>query len=137
MWEVSLLEQILVFCSLQSPAEALLGSGRILREILPSPLFFAFVYNEQSPGGAWGGYQVLEPQCWVESLEDGFPAWLLSWILAACSHSMALCAPLLLSPHRAEVPPLSQPSFSNMLRPWEKILISIFYSPCFQLLKIL
>lgn len=41
-WEVSLLGQILLFCSLQSPAEALLGSTarrKILRETLSSPLY--------------------------------------------------------------------------------------------------
>lgn len=54
MCEVSLLGQILVFCSLQSPAEALLGSTarrKTFRETMPSPLSYCLHVGGTEPCG--------------------------------------------------------------------------------------
>lgn len=117
----------LVFRSLQSPAEALLGNTarrKIFRESLPSPLSCCLHVGGREPCGC------LE---WL----SGVRTWEMVPLLGLCHGSFLpeatpgpgpICSQphLLLSPHRAGVPQLSQPSFSDTSGPCERFLIISF-----------
>lgn len=85
MWEVSLLGQFLVFCSLQSPAEALLGSGRrkIFRETLSSPFSCCLHVGGAEPSGCLEWFSGVTTSGLSGKCGKWFPGWPLSWILPA------------------------------------------------------
>lgn len=121
--EVSLLGQMLVFCSLQPPAEAMLGSTarrKIFRETLLSPLSCR---GGTEPCGCWEWLSGV-----ITSVVSGkpgkcSPAWRLSWILPVCSQPS--CCSLLTELGCTTVPAFL---FQHVKTMWEIFNINFLFS---------